>query len=67
MLVPTNDGFVAMNGLDIPTFPGAAFELTLVNLTAGQPLSPLVVIAHTDAFSLFKVGDVASVALESIA
>lgn len=45
----------------------AAFELTLVNLSAGQPLSPLVAIAHTEAFSLFKAGDAASVALENIA
>lgn len=50
-----------------PTPSAAMFEITLVNLTAGPPLSPLVAVAHTDAFSLFKVGDVASVALENIA
>ncbi|QPI48852.1 spondin domain-containing protein [Massilia antarctica] len=53
-----------------PAQPGpttAVFEVTLVNLTAGQPFSPLLVIAHTDAFSLFKEGEAASVALENIA
>jgi hypothetical protein len=45
----------------------AIFEVTLVNLTAGQPLSPMLAIVHNDSFSLFKEGDVASTALEYIA
>ena len=45
----------------------AVFEVTLVNLTAGQPISPLLAIVHNDSFSLFKEGDVASTALEYIA
>lgn len=45
----------------------ATFEVTLLNLTAGQPLSPMVAIAHSDAFSVFKVGEAASVALEHLA
>ena len=45
----------------------AVFEVTLVNLTAGQPLSPMLAIVHNDSFTLFKEGDVASTALEYIA
>lgn len=50
-----------------PAAPMAVFEVTLVNLTAGQPLSPLLAIAHNDAFSLFTEGEAASAALEHIA
>lgn len=45
----------------------ASYEITVVNLTAGQPLSPLVALAHNDGFNLFKVGESASVALEHLA
>lgn len=45
----------------------AVFEVTLVNLTAGQPLSPMVAIAHSDGYTLFNVGEAASVALEHLA
>lgn len=45
----------------------AMFEVTLVNLTAGQPLSPMVAVAHDAGFSMFNAGEPASVALEHIA
>lgn len=45
----------------------ASFEVSLVNLTAGQALSPMVALAHTDAFHLFTIGEAASVALEHLA
>lgn len=45
----------------------AVFEVVLVNLTAGQPLSPMVAVAHNDGFSIFSVGEAASVALEHLA
>jgi hypothetical protein len=45
----------------------AVFEVTLVNLTAGQPLSPMVAVAHNDGFTMWKVGEAASVALEHLA
>jgi hypothetical protein len=45
----------------------AIYEVTLVNLTAGQPLSPMVAVAHNDGFSVFNVGEAASVALEHLA
>jgi len=51
-----------------PPAPATAmFEVTLVNLTAGQPLSPMVAVAHGDGFSLWQVGEAASVALEHLA
>jgi len=46
--------------------PPAKFEVTLTNLTAGQPMSPLVAIAHGSGFSLFSVGQPASVGLEHL-
>jgi hypothetical protein len=45
----------------------AVFEVTLVNLTAGQPLSPMVAVAHNDGFAVFTLGEAASVALEHLA
>lgn len=45
----------------------ATFEVTLQNLTAGQPMSKMVAIAHTDGFSVFQLGQPASVELEHIA
>ncbi|MBX9704899.1 MAG: hypothetical protein K5Q00_01485, partial [Gammaproteobacteria bacterium] len=32
-----------------PTPTAAVFEVTLINLTAGQPLSPVLAIAHSEA------------------
>lgn len=51
-----------------PSPPSTAmFEVTLVNLTAGQPLSPMVAVAHNDGYAMWKVGEAASVALEQLA
>ena len=44
----------------------ATYEVTLVNLTAGQPLSPMVAVAHNDGFALFNVGEASAVALEHL-
>lgn len=62
---PAPDAAPAMPPAATPA--SAIFEVTLVNLTAGQPLSPMVAIAHNDGFSMFNVGDAASVALEQLA
>lgn len=51
----------------LPPPPPASFELTLTNLTAGQPLSPLVAIAHDGSFALMTIGEPASVELERLA
>jgi len=45
----------------------ASFEVTVTNLTNGQPLSPLVVIAHQSDYSVFDVGAAASAGLEELA
>jgi len=45
----------------------ARFDVTAVNLTNAQPLSPITVIAHTDMYSLFAVGVAATAGLEEMA
>ena len=42
------------------------FDVTVSNLTAGQPLSPIAIIAHTEG-TLWQIGSPASVALETMA
>lgn len=42
----------------------ASFEVTLTNLTNGQPLSPIAVIAHQNAYSVFTIGAAATAGLE---
>ncbi len=43
------------------------YELTLVNATANQPLSPIAVIAHSANYSAWKAGEPASLTLETLA
>ncbi|MFK7829924.1 MAG: spondin domain-containing protein [Congregibacter sp.] len=50
-----------------PAPANAIFEVSAVNLTIGQPLSPLAVIAHDDSFQAFAIGQPASVGLEVLA
>ena len=45
----------------------AQFEVKVVNLTAAQPLSPVAVIAHGNAYRAFVDGQPASEALEVLA
>lgn len=45
----------------------ATFEVTVTNITNGQPLSPVAVIAHQDGYAVFTVGDAATVGLETLA
>ncbi|MEM7294483.1 MAG: spondin domain-containing protein [Pseudomonadota bacterium] len=44
-----------------------SYEITVVNLTNNQPLSPVAVIAHTEAFSPWAIGTAASEGLERLA
>ena len=44
-----------------------AYEIQMVNLTNNQPLSPVALIAHTSGYSAFNDGEVASLALETLA
>lgn len=45
----------------------STFEVTVTNLTNGQPLSPVAVIAHQNTFPVFTIGSPASVGLETLA
>lgn len=45
----------------------ATFQVTISNLTNGQPMSPAAVIAHQTGFQVFEIGAPASVALEVLA
>lgn len=53
--------------------PGASadntriYEVTIENLTGGQPLSPAVAVTHDKAAQLFTIGKPASAAIEAIA
>jgi hypothetical protein len=46
---------------------GRTYEVTITNLTAGQPLSPGVVVTHTRQASLFTRGSAASEGIRLIA
>lgn len=43
------------------------YMVNVANLTANQPMSPLVILTHTDEYQLFEVGKSASVELEHLA
>jgi len=45
----------------------ASFDVTMVNLTNAQPLSPATVIAHQSGYSMFLVGSPAGAGLEEMA
>jgi len=53
----------------VPPPPPAilSFRATVSNLTNAQPMSPAAVIVHNLDFSIFELGEPASVALESLA
>jgi len=50
-----------------PPPPTATFEVTVTNLTNAQPLSPVGVIAHADAYAVFSIGSPATAGLEELA
>ncbi|MDJ0711275.1 MAG: spondin domain-containing protein [Woeseiaceae bacterium] len=52
---------------DPAPLPTATFQVTVTNLTNGQPLSPIGVIAHADGYSVFSIGAAASAGLEELA
>lgn len=43
------------------------YEVTVLNATAGQPFSPLALIAHNNQYKAFTVGEAASTGLEYLA
>ena len=44
-----------------------SYELTITNLTTGQPVTPLAVVLHTSAYQGFAAGISASIGLEMLA
>jgi hypothetical protein len=59
--------FLATASLAAADAPVATYEVTISDLTAGQPLTPPVVATHRAATSMFTVGQPASFALKEIA
>lgn len=45
----------------------AQFRLSVTNLTANQPLSPIAAVVHSDGWSVFELGSPVSVELEELA
>lgn len=45
----------------------AVYEVTIINLTPGQPLTPPVVVTHKKAIGIFTPGDAASFGIKEIA
>ena len=45
----------------------AVYEVTITNLTTGQPFTPPAVVTHRQAVDLFNVGDPASEGIKEIA
>ena len=44
-----------------------SYEITVTNLTAGQPFSPVGIVLHTEGYHAFAVGEAASEGLEMMA
>lgn len=55
------------NDDDMPVVVNQVFELEVVNLTAGQPFSPIAAIAHGGDYSVFSIGEPATAGLELLA
>ena len=45
----------------------AKYEISMTNLTAGQPMSPAIVTLHNDNYEMYTLGTSASLALETLA
>lgn len=52
---------------DTDVIKSYTYTVSVANLTANQPMSPLAVLVHNSDFQLFEVGHSASVALEHLA
>jgi len=46
---------------------GRTYKITITNLTAGQPITPPVLVTHTNRTGIFAVGEVASNGIRQIA
>jgi hypothetical protein len=59
--------FLATGSAALAEAPVATYEVTITDLTGGQPLTPPVVATHRAATGMFSVGQPASFALKEIA
>jgi hypothetical protein len=59
--------FLATGSAALAEAPVATYEVTITDLTGGQPLTPPVVATHRAATGMFSVGKPASFALKEIA
>ena len=55
------------NDDDMDSMEHQSYRIKITNLTNAQPLSPSVALLHDSGFSFWKVGEAASVALETMA
>ncbi len=46
---------------------GKTYEVTITNLTAGQPLTPPILVTHSKRTDIFTLGEEASAAIQAIA
>jgi hypothetical protein len=46
---------------------GRTYKITITNLTAGQPLTPPILVTHTNRTGIFEVGEEASNGIQEIA
>lgn len=62
-----DDGMTTVPPPPPPPPAMASFEVTVMNLTNAQPLSPAGIIAHDDSYSVFQLGSPVSPGLEELA
>ncbi len=62
-----DNDFIAVQPSPPAAVAMASFEVTIANLTNAQPLSPVAIVGHTEAYSMFAVGTAASPGLEELA
>lgn len=67
----TTDQPVAPHAIDasaaVNSAAGYTYDVTITNLTTGQPLSPAIVVTHGPRVSLLSMGSVASAGIRAIA
>lgn len=67
----TTDQPVAPNAADasaaVNSAAGYDYDVTITNLTTGQPMSPAILVTHGPRVSLFNIGGVASAGIQAIA
>ena len=52
---------------DVSTEITAQYEITVTNVTAAQPMAPAIAVLHSAGYSMYTLGESASVALETLA